>query len=581
MEAMDTETINRLGHGEACLIVRTMMDGVGTDFKEFPQSWDDIFNFLAAYVRTDGEMGKYCCWNMDFDAKAIANEHFLPWREVEKLGIYGACRVGEYRFRYIPGKYFSCINGKLSFQLYDVCQFYGCSLRAAAAKHGLSEQKEDIPAAWYRCMDRVLRKPDSRAKVLEYAARDAQITYRLWSRLQDEFERYGLGFTSPISPGNLAGKYYADSFAASRSTKLVNNEFAPSLYGGRVEVYTMGRVGKCSMYDIRSAYPWAISTLPKVVDGRLRMGRVPNPSAIFGCYRVQVDCPVMLLGPLAVRRRDGVVVYPIGRFRTICGKQGLMLLEKRKIPFKVERCVEWLGQTDGPLFPDIHQLYASKSGAGGWAAKLILNSIYGKLCERVDRYIPNELLDDLPSRAIRRDRYGPLASMPYAAHITEMVRLRLWETMMGLWDIPGTEVYMTATDSILTNGEIPGIGDGMGMWSRKEYLAAEIYGCGRYVLYPLPGENDGNPIIRIRGFDCTAENLSRIQSAKRSTMLRVFRTMSLREWSRAGCLADANVLQNYRRQFRSEDCKRYWPGKRMKLVEYGEQRRESLPWIYV
>ena len=91
--AFDTETINRPGRGEACILIRD--EG---EIFEAPMTWKQIFDFLAGRPRL--------CWNMDFDVRAVAHPAFLPARTLESLALFGRAKFDGYSFEYVPGKFF-------------------------------------------------------------------------------------------------------------------------------------------------------------------------------------------------------------------------------------------------------------------------------------------------------------------------------------------------------------------------------------------------------------------------------------------------------------------------------------------
>src|SRR3990167_8904998 len=113
--AFDTETVNRPGHGEACLLIRSGL--LGPEFLEFPKDFDQIFNFL--------EGRRNVAWNADFDIRAICHPAFLDFKVVENLAISGRANTGLYFLKYIPGKFLEVYKrGGGKFVVYDLMQFF-------------------------------------------------------------------------------------------------------------------------------------------------------------------------------------------------------------------------------------------------------------------------------------------------------------------------------------------------------------------------------------------------------------------------------------------------------------------------
>jgi hypothetical protein len=93
---------------------------------------------------------------------------------------------------------------------------------------------------------------------------------------------------------------------------LKEHPFAAAFYGGRIESAAVGTFAQPSHdYDVNSAYPFAISNIPKwdaedlrEVEGMDRLDRM-------GIYRVEWNCPPGInFYPLPYRSKSGNVFYP-------------------------------------------------------------------------------------------------------------------------------------------------------------------------------------------------------------------------------------------------------------------------------
>lgn len=567
-QSFDTETVNRLGGGHACLLIKS-----GGIILEFPEQWDDIWQFLKG--------GKYTCFNMDFDAKAICHEQFLPWRMLEDLAAFGRAKFEKWRFHYVPSKFFEVQKGCERFVLYDLQQFFGTSLAKASESHlGRDDGKHDIPRSWYTQMDHCLRD-SRRGRVLAYAVQDVRATDGLRDKLVRSFNAVGIRTERLISAGSLALERYRKTLGAEpQIPRWIQNNFRQGFYGGRVETRALGRIGPCKMYDLHSAYPSEIAKLTTLNNADcIESGEdwKYDRAVAYGVYRVVAEIPLSgLWGPLAVRSRDGVVYYPSGLIETVCCRPALQTMRMRGIPFRVKRALEFATRDNRRIFEDIERLYlARQDPVINLAAKLVLNSIYGKLAEtrvsQIEDAVSGKASGNYKIRSL--DVQGRYTNFILASHITEAIRMKIWEAL----DTLGGTAYFCATDSILTTGELP-TGPKLGEWGLKsECQNAVIFGCGRYYLDTAAGRE-----IHMRGFEPTPESLAKLRNcSRRVCKLPIFGALSMKEWARHGCLEDLNVLHTIKKDFTIRDTKRHWPAQFPAIYHAFLDRIESRPWVAV
>ena len=120
--AFDTETINRDGGGEACLVLAENRAG-GVDYLEFPENFEQIYNFLAP-------LKALIAFNAAFDIRAILHTKYFPPEFLETLATYDCAIYEGFRFFHIPGKYLKCWKpGAGYFEIFDIKSFFqGLSL---------------------------------------------------------------------------------------------------------------------------------------------------------------------------------------------------------------------------------------------------------------------------------------------------------------------------------------------------------------------------------------------------------------------------------------------------------------------
>lgn len=98
-----------------------------------------------------------------------------------------------------------------------------------------------------------------------------------------------------------------------------------AIHGGRCECYHIGTVPeKCAHLDVRSAYP-AVAMTTELPCRLLHYGEACEPRKYpkeRGHTGVIADVTVHVTRPVAPYIKDGLTVYPVGRFRTVvCGPE--------------------------------------------------------------------------------------------------------------------------------------------------------------------------------------------------------------------------------------------------------------------
>ena len=585
MRGFDTETVNRKGHGYACLL--TCSDG---RFKEFPKTFEDCFRFLAD---ENNGTSRYMAWNMDFDARAVMHERFLPYRVLEALALGGRAEWGVYKFHYIPRKFFRASkNSRVGFELFDLAQYYGMRLADAARAYLKEDVKDEIPKTWYPQMDECLRDT-RRDAVLKYGIQDACLVEKLFGILRESFDRMGLSPEKWISPASLSVLKFKEALENEpRIPFSVQEIFRRTFYGGRIEVQGLGNPGRrrLYLYDIRSAYPAEAAKLT-TINGLAPVSSLGgswthNPATVYGAYHVEAEIPKdWKWGPLAVRRKDGEIIYPVGDIETWCGKSGLSLLQNNGIRFKVQTAYEYLsppGYSSKPVFSEIPALYLErKNPSVSLAVKLVLNSLYGKLAENLDRRSV-ERIPRLNSRAFGMQKirtvhgYGRHTNYVFASSITENTRLKLWTALRNA----GSNAYMCMTDSILSATPLE-TGPSLGDWSEKmKVTEAVILGSGRYYLKGTDEKGEPHEDFRFRGFSPDKSHLEKLRRCHRSSYtVQDLRTGSLVQWARRCGIDDLNVLEDCPLEFQLQDEKRYYEAGPARISDSFDNFYPSDPYI--
>ena len=229
-------------------------------------------------------------YNLGFDADCILK--LLPGDVLTTQYIRGGelkFRYGKYTVHYITKKQLSIRKGRHVVICNDIMQYYdNKKLESAYIENirkplypkylEMKSARTDFSLNFY------LR---NKKRVRGYCIDDCILTKELAENWIDVFEmQFDFLPRNWISPGYCAEKV------------LINNNVIPpffndapyevqdlawkSFYGGRFELIRRGFIGACWLYDINSAYPYALTTIPDTTRGQWITSERVEPNARMG-----------------------------------------------------------------------------------------------------------------------------------------------------------------------------------------------------------------------------------------------------------------------------------------------------------
>ncbi len=364
----------------------------------------------------------------------------------------------------------------------------------------------------------------------DYCRADCHVLYVLLTAISDHASEQGYELR-----GTLGGTAWA---TAKKWLELPDAEFPTALwrrirasyYGGRVTVLRPRAKGPGSHWDIRSAYPAALSTVavpvgePDEYGGRRAAKCLARDMP--GIYACRVTVPEMLLPPLPWRYA-GRVQYPTGSFAGVWTLLELRAAEARGARIEqVLWCIAWDDScvVFGELMANWYQT-RSRVGRdtplGQWQS-LLCKSLTGKLAESPERHYvrmhPSEIKICQAKAPCTRDKccgacgayrqvdlWGEVWSVPFyrpsrsghmhwASYLTAQTRI---DWLTGA-ESQGEQLVYGDTDSLWTlsrRGPRPQ-GNGLGQWSYKHGFTS--WECPAPKSYRFIGD-DGVPVVRAAG----------------------------------------------------------------------------------
>lgn len=422
-----------------------------------------------------------------YDANMIVRN--LKERNLKYLHEKGHCRLRHpitkqtYVIMYRKNKWFSISRleadydrkhnpaAKVTVRIYDIFGFFTCSfVKAVKDMLGDSPELETV-------IEGKSRRNEFSAEGMEYVRRYWRVEIQLLAKVAEELRRRlwgaGLTITQWHGPGALASFAMRREGIKSHMRENLSEIREAARYGyagGRFELYKVGRTkGPVYSYDINSAYPYGISQLPSMAEGEWTYEESPNRIARFGIYHVRLHVKVGFdhaPGPLFHRDREHNISYPWVTDGWYWGPEVAPLYaqaRRGKLPgFEIVEGWHYSGFSSRPFFwvADMYEKrreWKAKGNASQLALKLCLNSLYGKMAQRVG-------WDE------QRNRLPPWHQLEWAGWVTSNTRAMLYEKMK---QIPWPDLIAVETDGIYTTcpPEILGITESteLGGWEVTQY----------------------------------------------------------------------------------------------------------------
>lgn len=382
-------------------------------------------------------------YNVTFDAEVILKifgDLLYDYKRTRILTFH----YDGYTIEYIPQKKIAIRKGHHSSVFFDIVQYYHESLDQAYL-HNIGNLPD-----WY--VDAKSNRPYYTRfyykrfpyKVKKYCIQDCIYTKQLaehWIKVF--FEAFGFYPQRWISSGYLAEKVLINNkinIPLFDEIPFEINDFAwRSYFGGRFEILKRGLIGNAHLYDINSAYPYALSIIPDITKGKWKKSKSLLDDAHLGFFKIITDIPdCKYIPPFPCKTNK--LIFPSGKFITYCTLAELRAYNEPK-HYKILESFQYLD--DNPVYPYkefIESIYNKRlqfkreNNPLQLPLKIILNSIYGKTAQRVGNRIGNLFLPII------------------ASSITGRARAMLYDFVQkhGIEN----EVVSFATDSIITTKKL-------------------------------------------------------------------------------------------------------------------------------
>lgn len=492
--AVDGEGITYDGDAEQSYVLLGMSDGIAhRSITSRSLSTEQCFRFLLRAYETY-PAAEFVAFSFNYDVTMMTKD--IPDAKLMELKQGEWIRWKQYRLKWRPGKWFELKNRDVYVKIYDVFSFFGCKFTKA-----IEQYIPDSPELELLESMKAQRGGDTwtldRIDAIEvYMTQELICMVRMMDKLKSLLASIDVKPLGWHGPGAIATSLINSHKVRSHRAELsksVNRAAQYAYFGGRFESLYCGLyTAPIYQYDIRSAYPYALTQVPSITGRFIKHeypdipdGPVPNFSL---CKITYTDEARSFTGinPVPLRDRRGSIFYPsvvttwvwgveynqICRFPGLCHLSMVVELEDNG-----ERPFSFVGD----LYTQRAQ-WKSEGNPAQLAAKLGMNSIYGKLAQRVGY---NDKTNEPPRNH----------QLSWAGFVTASCRAQILEAVLQSPE----SVVAIETDAIFTTRELDlPCGTGLGQWDREIYEQGIMYVQSGVYFVPENGEWTK---ARTRGFN--------------------------------------------------------------------------------
>lgn len=453
----DTSMLPGLGMRHEYLLLRAGADVVETGSA---LTWMDCLHFLAALPQGRIYVGYFFDYDVNMILRQLSRRVFdriyNRHLRVSNFGGFVPVTVGDFDLDYLPHKEFKVRrHGAEHWTIVsDVGQFFQSSFLTTLDKWGIgsAEQRREIARGKAERINFGHVTPETRY----YNQLECDLLEQLMDAFRQVCKDVGYIPRKYQGPGYLAAAMLNKHAVPKRDeVPILQNEHFKQLaneayYGGRFETTAAGPVaGPIYQYDINSAYPFAITTLPCLIHGGWRRATErPSDALWFGRvafhhdgFRYLYNLPFRLDSGHIHFPRDGIGVY---------WSEEIASAELAGTEIDFQEGWVYEPHCDCQWFSFLNDVYQERLKIGkttkGIVLKLGPNSIYGKLAQSIG--------------------YAPFANPVWAGLITARCR----RMIIDAYSQAPLKTYMIATDGIFTGEPLQlDCGTGLGQWDRTEF----------------------------------------------------------------------------------------------------------------
>lgn len=415
----------------------------------------------------------------------------LPERYLRRIHATNKVTWMGYRIHWFPGKwlYIRRLSDGLSITLFDIFGFFQSSFILACERFLGASHPSLVRVRDGKAKRETFTYEELEDLIIPYWQTELELIVQLMDSLRSDLEDCGFQLSSWHGPGAVASKVFSIHHIKDHMDKEIDKrviEAAQYAYaGGRFEQFRCGHLpGVVYEYDINSAYPSAIVNLPSLRQGTWEHVKTFEPNT-FGVWHIsyhQTGNDRSQPQPLFCRARNGTISYP-GKCEGWYWTPEAALVD---LSYIIEG---WVFRESGIRpFEFVNEYYERRREwkqngiSAEKALKLALNSMYGKMAQRIGGYYKDGKIQ-VPT----------WHQLEWAGYVTSYTRASL---MIALFLKPDSVVALE-TDALFTTEPLPlRLGGGLGEWELTTFDNITYIQSGFYYA-----EQGDKRICKYRGLD--------------------------------------------------------------------------------
>jgi len=398
-----------------------------------------------------------------------------------------------YKLQWYPGKwlYISHKKTKRRVKLFDVFGFFQSSFLVACEKYlgknhplflTMQEGKKQRSAFTFDQLDYMIK----------YYHSELQLLVELMTALRIDLHNAGIHLSSWHGPGAVASKVFQQfniKQAKAECPEEVNEAAQYAYAGGRFEQFYCGRYSNTVYeYDINSAYPSAILRLPSLSEGNWEYVSTWEPET-FGIWYCEYNPktkgrPKDLPEPLFCRNKNSLITYPTKVEGWYWTPEASLVIDSVRYGWVYRENGERPFSFVKGMYEE-RRKYKSEGNSTERALKLALNSMYGKMAQRVGH---------------AEGKKPAWHQLEWAGYITSYTRAKIYEACMQKPDA----IIAIETDALFSREPLSlPISNSLGDWEETIFDEISYLQSGFY--YAI--EHGSQKVIcKYRGLDKDPKN---------------------------------------------------------------------------
>jgi len=447
----------------------------------------EAFNFLVD-LSEDNPGALFVSFGFGYDVNKIIKD--LSPVMIKTLRRNEYLLVGDFRVWWRNTKYFG-VGKETNTTIWDLRSFFRGSF-AAACQEFLGEVPDVITQGK---ANRSIFKLEDLETIKEYNAKELELMVLLAERIRHKLDDLGIRLNRFDGSGSIAAAIMRAQQVKEHipePEELVKKLSAAAFIGGRIECIQYGHSNRGGwQYDMRAAYPWAMTKLPSFNGTWIHHKTDPGqkPCTLYSVKWSGWSDPVTP-APLPFRTSSGAIVFPAKGRGLVWSPEVENLREMDKETIQYEILEAWEFVPDEPnlrpwlfmsaLYDKRQQLEAEGNNGAAAILKLGTNSIWGKLAQRVGH---------------DNDKAPGFHHLAAAGLVTSIVRAEVYR--LALTDLEN--VIAIETDALVTRTRLKNwktiSGPAMGQWKETRFNALTYCNTGlAFAVMP-----NGQKIMRTSG----------------------------------------------------------------------------------